>query len=360
MTPAERAAYERITRLADRLAPRLRTALLAVLRSITGAASLRALEQAIERQGAEAVLGLFESAEASAALAQLRATYGAAVYAAAAETTRLLPRLGPIGALRVQFPVTSPSLAVAVQAWENDAFARIRREMRDGIRETVAREIARGVNPRQVAVALKSPTSAVGLTAYDAQIVDSFRAALTGGRDGIPSREALGRMLRDRRSDPVLARAIRAGRPLDEATVDRMVGAYRRKLVAWRAETFARTSAIDAANAGQLAAWQAQVDAGVVAATAVRRYWIVSPDERLCPTCAPVPGLNADGVALDGTFRTPKGAKRIPTLHPNCRCVVWVRLARTRDRRPAPGTLRLDPRTGAVVRVFDPVTGTIP
>jgi hypothetical protein len=361
VTAAERAAYERLTRLADRLAPGLRAAFLAAVRAAADAFSLRELERAIERLGADGILGLFDTPETLAALESLRATYGASVLAAATDTTRLLPSIGGRRALRLQFPVTSPSLASFARAWENDTFARVRRDMLDGVRETVAQEIARGVNPRQIAVALKSPASAMGLTAYDAKIVASFRAALRAGRDGAPSREALQRMLRDRRSDPVLARAIAGGRPLDDATVDRMVGAYRRKLVAFRAETFARTAAIDAANAGQLAAWEEQVRAGVITANAVRRYWIVSPDERLCAICSPVPGLNADGIALDGMFRTPQGLKRAPTLHPNCRCVAWVRLVRAgTDRRPAPGTMRLDPRTGRAVRVFDPTTGTVP
>ncbi|MEJ7762381.1 MAG: hypothetical protein WKF80_06270 [Thermomicrobiales bacterium] len=38
--------------------------------------------------------------------------------------------------------------------------------------------------------------------------------------------------------------------------------------------------------------------------------WLVAPDERLCPECAPLGGAVWEA-----------GAGRVPPLHPNCRCL---------------------------------------
>jgi hypothetical protein len=46
----------------------------------------------------------------------------------------------------------------------------------------------------------------------------------------------------------------------------------------------------------------------------------VTPDDRLRETHAAVPGMNPDGVALDGTFETPLGRSSGPPLEPLCRC----------------------------------------
>lgn len=331
MTPAER-AQARLEALAARLEPRLRLAFLSAVAAI-GAADAAELVRRLENGTPDDVAAwLLAQPAVTGALANLRALYAEGVIklakTEAAEVSRTLR-------IRVAAPVASPALVAGVRRWENGAFANVQAELRAGLREVVADELARGVGPRQVAVALKAGFAQSGLTPYDVKIVRSFRAALEEGR----YRDALGRSLRDLRSDRTLQRLLKDGGSLSKTQIEKMVAAYQRKLVAWRAETFARTNAIQAANEATVATWRAAIEQGAAIATEVRRYWVVARDERLCRNCEPVPGLNADGVDLDGSFETPLGPALMPPLHPNCRCVAVVTVEPKGVRRAAaPGS----------------------
>jgi hypothetical protein len=332
MTPAER-AQRRLQYLADRLEPSLRKAFLEMAASLSPE-SLAQLMRLLESGDIDAAVAyLSGSTRAVAAVTAVRAAYAGGIIRTVAAVVRDIGADGP-RRLVIASPVASPDLIAAVRRWEDGAFARVQREVRAGLRETIASELARGIGPRQVAVSLKTGMGG-GLTAYDRKIINSFRAALEEGRVG----DAARRTLRDRR--------LKISDTLTPAQIDKAVAAYERKLIAFRAETFARTSAMAAANEASGVGWKEAVRQGVVPAAEVKRFWVVSADERLCPTCAPVPGLNENGVGLDDLFTTPNGPALHPPLHANCRCVAYVRRVRAGVRQlPAPGTTRLVlPRT---------------
>jgi hypothetical protein len=329
VTPADRAQL-RLQELASRLEPALRAAFLRVV------AALRPdqITDLVRRMEAGDIAGavdlVFGRPEAVAAVTAMRATFAQSLIRLTQATTR---DLSSSLRLTIAAPVASPDLIAAVRRWEDGAFARVLADTRAGLRETIATELQRGIGPRQVAVALKGDISFAGLTDYDARIIRSFREALEEGRVG----DALQRTLRDRRFDRALS-----GRPLTPAEIEKMVAAYRRKLVAFRAETFARTAAMQAANEASAIGWREAIAQGAIPATEVKRYWVVAQDERLCKVCAPIPSMNPDGVGLDEPFMTPKGPMRSAPAHANCRCATYVRRERPNVRRaPQPGTTRL-------------------
>jgi hypothetical protein len=120
---------------------------------------------------------------------------------------------------------------------------------------------------------------------------------------------------------------IRAAIDADAVTptfVDEMVDRYAQSLIALRAETIARTETLDAINFGVHESWRQAIDAGELPAES-RRFWIVTPDDRLCPICVEIPGMNPDGVGMDEPFDTPEGpVDDPPAPHPNCRCSVGL------------------------------------
>jgi uncharacterized protein YoaH (UPF0181 family) len=95
---------------------------------------------------------------------------------------------------------------------------------------------------------------------------------------------------------------------------------FARKKLRQRAETIARTETIDAANAGQHELWEQAAEQGYIDRDVARRFFVISPDDRLCRLCAPVPAMNREGVPLDQPFQTPDGPRMRPPLHPRCRC----------------------------------------
>jgi hypothetical protein len=339
VTPADRAQL-RLQQLADRIDPSLRAAFLTLAKRMAPdelAAVIRLLEGG---DIAAAVRLIWQRPATVTALAQVRSTWASGLLRLVQSTTPDVPV--PRG-LIIAAPVASPETIAAVRRWEDTAFRRVAQDVQEGLRETMATELARGINPRQVAVALKQGVGG-GLTAYDARIIASFRKALEEGRvDDVlgPKNEdgtyGEGRKLRDRRYDLRLAKGT-----YTPAQIDTMVDAYRRKLVRFRAETFARTAAMQAANEASGLGWRAAVAQGAVAYDEVRRYWIVAADERLCPICAAVPVAHPDGVALDEPFRVGLLSLMTPPAHPNCRCTVWIRREVRGIRRAVqPGTTRL-------------------
>ena len=96
-----------------------------------------------------------------------------------------------------------------------------------------------------------------------------------------------------------------------------------RRALKLRVENIARTESIWAASSGQDALWREAERQGTLDRASFRRHWLVTPDDRLCQTvCAPIPGMNPNGVRLDEPFQTPVGSVMHPPAHPMCRCAV--------------------------------------
>ena len=90
-----------------------------------------------------------------------------------------------------------------------------------------------------------------------------------------------------------------------------------------RSVVIARTETIAASNEGQRQLWIQAKQMGLLVGTELRE-WIVTPDDRLCPICAPMAG-QLRGMD-DDPFESPtNGARRIsPPIHPQCRCAVGL------------------------------------
>lgn len=111
------------------------------------------------------------------------------------------------------------------------------REFSAGQRQAVAQAFQRALREGAGAQDLaRQIRSSIGLTGYQERIVDNYRRNLMD-----LDRDALDRVLRDRRSDSVVQRAIEAQRPLTPRQIDSLVERYRRRWLAMRAETIART-----------------------------------------------------------------------------------------------------------------------
>jgi hypothetical protein len=108
-----------------------------------------------------------------------------------------------------------------------------------------------------------------------------------------------------------------------QARIERKAMQLRRK----RAMTIARTETQAALNSAVDQFFQEASGAVGLAPSALKRFWFVTPDERLCERCRPVPGLNEQGRDFGEPFQTPSGPATRPPLHPRCRCVLLVRPA---------------------------------
>jgi 8-oxo-dGTP pyrophosphatase MutT (NUDIX family) len=108
-----------------------------------------------------------------------------------------------------------------------------------------------------------------------------------------------------------------ANEKIETATLKK-ASQYRRQ----RAEMIARTETITATAAGQQALWEASAQQGLLDTSRAKRRWVITPDDRMCPSCGAIPGLNPEGVGLKEPFTTPNGPVMHPAAHPRCRCAV--------------------------------------
>lgn len=139
-------------------------------------------------------------------------------------------------------------------------------EQRVITRNVITDGVRRGANPREMARSLRD---SIGLTETQEQHVRNYRRALED-RDWS---NAMRRALRDKRSDRLLERLRRDGEPLTPKQINRMVEDYRRRYVAHRAETIARTEALRAAHEGHDDALAQAIANGDVEAKQLVEEW---------------------------------------------------------------------------------------
>jgi hypothetical protein len=338
-----------IEALAAKLEPKVARAVLAYLEQVKAGVSLDALIAALQSGDVGKVLALLTGAEASAAagvaLDELNGTVWAGGALAATQVN------AQIGGVAFAFNRLNPRLITYLQTYSLNLIRQITDGTREQIRASLISGMEGGKNPIATARDIRG---AIGLTEKQAQAVKNYRKELetfhqrrTGGgynvgaqidrvngrqvfrpdADGLPKDGITERRLRDYRYDNKLARAMETRKPIPPAEIDKMVAAYERKFLKHRSQVIARTETLKALNYGVQDGWRQAIEGGKVAESLVRRKWVVGKDERLCETCAPVPGLNPKkGVKFDQPFATPKGPVMLPTLHPQCRCYIVIRV----------------------------------
>lgn len=156
---------------------------------------------------------------------------------------------------------------------------RITAETMHALRTLITQAIREGIPPYDAARMIRSM---VGLTAQQAQAAANYRAEL-----------------------------INQGLSIDR--VNALTDRYSEKLLRVRAESIARTEIMDALNEGAQESMRQAQQEGLLGESA-KKEWLVTPDDLLCPICAPMEGKQ---VPIDEDFPV-EG----PPAHPNCRCTV--------------------------------------
>jgi hypothetical protein len=166
-----------------------------------------------------------------------------------------LPKAGKVeGTLAVQFNTLNPRVIDAARKLDSRVINTLKEDVRDVVRAHVENGLRDGRAPASVARELRA---VIGLAPNQEEAVRNFRRALEGEpKAGDP----LSRVLRDRRFDRTLER----GAPLSEAQIETMTAAYRRKMLAFNAQTNAHTATLDSYKLGQKLSWDEARAKGVI------------------------------------------------------------------------------------------------
>lgn len=345
-TPGDQAVIEQ---LAAKLKPKLAKALLEAFAQQSEKLDVEALANALASGNVEAALSLLGLDKVTGAWSGVKSALETGLWDAAMVTGKAVETLKGI---EFNFNRLNPVLVDWLQGYEFNLVKNINGKTREALRDEMVEGMRAGENPRDVAREVKK---VFGLTQTQRRAVKNFRKELEsfhnkrtagawnlGGKisrapggaqtfepdaDGSPKDGISERRLRDFRYDGTLAKAMKSGKPLSKKQIDAMVEAYTRKYLKYRSETIARTEAMRASNAGVQESWRQMIVNGQVPQSLVRRQWIISKDERTCPICKPIPGMNpAMGVPFGTPFATPVGPIMLPPgPHPDCRCYVFIR-----------------------------------
>jgi uncharacterized protein with gpF-like domain len=143
------------------------------------------------------------------------------------------------------------------------------------------------------------------------------------------STSALGRALRDRRFDASVERAVAAGEPLEPEQIDRMVGRYRDRMLAMRAETIARTESLSVVSLARHEATKQAMEQAGFSADEVKRTWRATKDKRTRDSHSEMDGqtvgFDEPFVSGDGNELMYPGDPSAPASDRiNCRCTVTM------------------------------------
>jgi len=184
------------------------------------------------------------------------------------------------------------------EAWARSTSSR----MIDGVNENlpeiqgyIAQAVDKGIPARQIALEItgrvdpatrRRTGGLLGLNSTQTDAAIKARQQLDGLDDDYFTRK-----LRDKRYDATVRKAIRDGKPLTRAQIDKISGSYKDRLLAYRGKVIARTEALNALRAGQHEGFRQMLDAGLVAGLEVK--WLDTADGRTRDSHVALGGLPA-------------------------------------------------------------------
>ena len=308
MTPRERTFWLRVQRRAQSLTPGMTRAFLRGLSALADELTEAELVALIETASVDRVLARAYSEQAmERAFAELREEIRGATIDSSRWFLRDIPK-----ATAIVFDTLSPRVLDAVRALDTRVIRTLGENIRATVRQHIERGLVEGVNPRTMARGLRS---VIGLAPNQEAAVANFRRMLLDG-----DREALTRALRDRRYDRTLERALgRSGDGLSADQVEKMTAAYRKRFIAFNAETNARTASLDSLKQAQRLSWQESIAQGVVDPDRLRKTWVTVGDNRVRPEHVE---MNGETVGFDDVFSNGEVVPGESTF--NCRCLARV------------------------------------
>lgn len=306
MSPAETLFWQRAQRRAAEVSPDLSRLLLRAFDYLRQALPKFELERIIQAGDVDAVFRkVLTDPMLDRVFAPFRDRLRAATQSHLKYFAQDLPK-GPSG-LTIAFDTLNPKVIDAVRALDTKVMQNLKADVREVFRAHVENGLRDGQSPKQIAASVRD---VIGLAPKQEEAVRTFQTMLEEG-----DRAALRRALRDRRYDTTLDRLL-GGDGLAPAQIDRMVVAYRRKMLAFNAETNARTAALDSMKLGQKLSIDEAVRLQVYDSSRLFKRWIGVMDDRERPEHV---AMEKEEAPFDEAYSNGEMIPGESTY--NCRCV---------------------------------------
>lgn len=230
------------------------------------------------------------------------------------------------------------------EAWASQNSARLvtrlTEESRDAVREAIRGGLDAAQSPQSVArdiagrrIGNMRVGGVVGLTGPQAASITKARAALASGNPAA-MRDYLNLKLRDRRFDAAIRKAIKEGRALKGAELDRVMDAHKSKALGYRGKVIAQAETFKAAAAGRDEAYRQMLNMDGVTGITVRWQHNLSAEPRVehVAMSGTVVQFGQSFVFPDGTAMRYPHDENAPAKHViGCRCIAVYRVIVEKD-----------------------------
>lgn len=296
--------------LIELFVPDIRSAFLGAMQDVVDNSIVNAMIKAIDQGDVEAAFRALGFSDA--AMRPITAAIERAFEQGGVMTGKTFPKyLNTLSGRAVfRFDPRNSRAEMWLRDQSSTLIARLTDEARTSVRNVVTEGMQAGRNPRSVTLDIigrVDPTTGrrvggiVGLTSRQERWSANTRLDLRNLDE-----RYFTRALRDKRFDRTVEKAIRDGKPLDTATIEKLVGRYRDNALKYRGETIARTEAIHALNQSEFEAHKQAMDMGAISEKAARRIWDSAGDGRVRWSHK---RLNGQTVGMDEPFVSPSGAR---------------------------------------------------
>ncbi|KQQ46520.1 hypothetical protein ASF69_04650 [Rhizobium sp. Leaf311] len=303
-------AKQQIRKLLDDLEPTVQKAFFDSIDNLRSNIELNRIVEQLERQDLDGALRLL-NIDASAYRPLQKATEDV-FESGGTQASKKVPKPSDMATATFRFDVRHPTAEQDLRQYSSTLVTRISEDQRQAVRDALADGIAQGRAPRRTALDIvgrldritgRREGGILGLSNPQAKYVENMRQRLLSG-DKEELKKVLTMERRDKRFDRSILEAIKTGKKLDQATVDRMTGRYADRLLLLRGETIARTETMTAFNKGQMSSMGQAIAEGRLSAAVVMKVWHAFLDERTRFTHRL---LNKTRVAFNDKFQTARG-----------------------------------------------------
>lgn len=289
-------------------------------RAVTGwrkGLDMRALRRALQRRDAQEVARIVKAARAQQLVEQgVAKSLADAMRASGKEGAQVLTSRG----YAMQFNAAHPAVAAAARRQAAALVKDTPAQTRQVIAEIIAMGQEYGLTVDQQARAIREViTLPPNWASAPVRLAEDIRR----GRMGRINSRYLSAV------DQQKIRSRIQNDTVTESFVEEMQATYAKRLENLRAQTIARQETQTAVHEALMESWRQGERDGVLPPT-MRKFWLVTADERLCPICRAIPRLNPKGRKLDEPFATPQGPRMYPPMaHVKCRCAMGLAFAAT-------------------------------
>lgn len=279
-------AKQQIRKLLDDLEPTVQQAFFDSIDNLKSNVALNRIVERLEQQDVDGALRLL-NIDPSAYRPLQKATEEV-FESGGAQGAQKVPKPSDAATATFRFDIRHPTAEQELREYSSTLVTRISEDQRQAIRDALADGIVQGRAPRRTALDIvgrldritgRREGGIIGLSAPQAKYVENMRQRLLSG-DKEELKKVLTMERRDKRFDRTIQDAIKTGKKLDQATVDRMTGRYADRLLLLRGETIARTETMTAFNKGQMSSMGQAIAKGRISAAIVMKVWHAFVDER--------------------------------------------------------------------------------